>query len=126
MSTLLSAELMPGTTPILKAVVSGEDITDSTVYVSIESGDIIYTKSNYHDDGTISLEKAYDENSNFLGTEVTVMYTQEDTLCLSPGYARVQIGWVSEDDTADKTNMGRVHVPNTLIREVMRYGKDNT
>lgn len=125
MATLKGAKIMPGTTPILNALVEGVDITEATVYVSIVSGDTIVMKSNYYEDGVVLLDEAYD-GSTWIGTDVTVRYSQSDTLCLRPGNAKVQIGWVFDDDTADKTDMGRLFVPNTIIGGVMRYGRHNT
>lgn len=125
MATLKGAKITPGTTPVLNALVKDVDITEATVYVTIESGDSIVTKSNYEEDGVVSLDEAYDEEV-WIGTDVTVAYSQADTLALSPGYARVQIGWVFDDDTADKTDMGRLFIPDTIIRGVMRYGRHNT
>ena len=125
MATLKGAKITPGTTPVLNALVEGEDITEATVYVTIESGDMSLTKSNYHDEEAVSLDEAYDE-AVWIGTDVTVPYTQAETMCLHPGNAKVQIGWVFEDGTADKTSIGRVFIPDTIIRGVMRYGRDKT
>ena len=124
MAKLINAKLKPGTTPILNAVVSGVDIREATVYIAIETGEITHMKSTHDDNGMISLDPVYDENEQIIGTEVTVMYTQEETLWMRPGFAKVEIGWVFDDDSADKTNIGRVFIPNTLIRGVMRYGRN--
>ena len=124
MTALSNVKIKPGTTPVLSAVINDIDITEATVYVTIYSGGDDYTKSNYFDDGTVSLDTIYDEvDGHFLGTEVTVKYTQEETVNMRPGHAKMQIGWVLEDGTADKTNLSRVYIPKTLIHHVMRYGR---
>lgn len=123
MATLKGTKITPGTTASLNTLVKDIDITEATVYVTIESGETVLTKSNYHDEEAVSLDEAYDE-SVWIGTDVTVNYTQEETMWLRPGNARVQIGWVFEDGTASKTEMIRVFIPDTIIRGVMRYGRD--
>lgn len=126
MASLVSTRMKPGTTPILNAVVGGVDITEATVYIAIETGDYTHVKSNKDNDDLISLDPVYDENEHIIGTEITAIYTQEETLQLSPGNAKIEIGWVFDDDSADKTNIGRVLIPKTLIKGVMRYGRNNS
>lgn len=121
MATLSVAKLKPGTTPILTAFIEGEAIQDATVYITINMGDRQLTKSNYMHDGSVQVEPAY-QGSIQVGTNITVQYSQSETLCLKPGYASIEVGWVFEDGEADKTEIGRIRISKTLYRGVMLYG----
>lgn len=123
MASLRAARLRPGTTPLLTAVVDGEAIQDATVYVTIDMNGRQFTKSNYYDDGNVTLTAMYDDDSNQTGTQVDVQYSQEETLCLRPGYAKIEIGWVFSDGSADKTDIGRITIPDSLYKGVMIYGR---
>lgn len=122
MATISLAKIKPGTTPLLTVVVDDVAIQDATVYVTIEVGHRRLLKSTRHSDDSILLEPVYSENLQQIGTQVTVQYTQVDTLYLRPGYAKVEVGWVFDDDTADKSNIGRLFIPKTLFKDVMYYG----
>lgn len=122
MATLSLVKIKPGTTPILTAVVD-EIIQDATVYLAIDMKGRRLVKSNYCNEGDVIVEPIYDESDVQISTQLTVQYSQEETLYFRPGYARVEVGWVFEDNTADKTNIGRIMIPKTLIKGVMRYGK---
>lgn len=123
MATLKAPTIKPGTTPLLTVTVDGEAIQDATVYVTIDMGDRHLTKSNYNDDSEMWLEAVY-KGSVQSGTRVTVQYSQAETLILRPGNARIEVGWVFEDGSADKSNIGRLKIPRTLIGHVMAYGRN--
>lgn len=122
MATLKAVEIKPGTTPLLTAIVDGEDIHEATVYVAIDMGDRRLVKSNYNDEAAVIAEPVY-SGSRVVGTQVTVQYSQAESLSLRPGYASVQIGWVFDDLSADKTNIGRLRISRNIIKEVMAYGR---
>lgn len=122
MATLSAAEIKPGTTPILTVIVDDEAIQDATVYVTIDMKDRHVIKSTYQKNGDIILEPVYNEDEEQVGTLLTVQYSQTETLRLRPGYASVEVGWVLEDGTADKSDMARLRIPKTLYRGVMHYG----
>lgn len=121
MATLSAAKIKPGTTPELTVMVDKEDITAATVYVTIDMKDRQLTKTTKTGNGDIVLEPAYNEGE-LAGTKVTVQYTQAETLFLRSGYASLEIGWVLEDGTADKSDLARLKIPKALYRGVMYYG----
>lgn len=122
MATLKAANIKPGTTPLLTAVVDGEAIQTATIYVTINMGDRQLTKSNYNGNDAVMAEAIYDSYRQQTGTQVYVQFSQADTLCLRPGNARLEIGWIFEDGTADKADIGRIEITDTLYRGVMAYG----
>ena len=122
MATLRTAKLKPGTTPLLTVVVDGEAIQDTTIYLTIDMGDKQLTKSNYMGNDALIAEAVYDSGGQQTGTQVSVQFSQADTLCLRPGNARIEVGWVLEDGTADKSDIGRIDISETLYRGVMLYG----
>ena len=126
-STLSSVEIKPGTTPIITAIVDGQAIQTATVYLSIRQRHRLIVKSNFHDTGEVVLEPVYNtEGTEQIGTSITAQLTQLETLCLAPGGARIEAGWVFEDGTADKSNIGLINISNTLYRQVMEYGKHSS
>lgn len=118
MATLSAAKIKPGTTPILTVIVDDEDISEATVYVTIDMKDRNLVKSTKTGNGDIELEPIYN-GETFVGTQVTAQYSQAETLHLRPGYASVEVGWVLEDGTADKSDLTRLTIPKALFRSVM-------
>ena len=110
---------------MLTAIVDGEDIQDATIYVAVVSGDRRVLKTNYNDSDAVIAEPVYSGNQ-IVGTQITVQYSQADSLALIPGYGVVQVGWVFEDRSADKSNLGRVFISNDIIKEVMAYGRHSS
>lgn len=122
MATLSAIEIKPGTTPILTAIVDGEDLSGATVYVTIDMGDIKLIKSNYQGREEVALEPIYDVNEDVIGTTILAQYSQAETLRLRPGPASIEVGWIFEDGTAGKSDIGRLHIAKTLFKGVMEYG----
>lgn len=120
MATLSAAKIKPGTTPILTVIVDDEDISEATVYVTIDMKDRNLVKSTKSGNGDIELEPIYN-GETVVGTQVTVQYSQADTLFLRPGYASLEIGWVDSEGVAEKSDLARLKIPKTLFRGVM-YG----
>lgn len=118
MATLSAAKIKPGTTPILTVIVDDEDISEAAVYITIDMKDRNLVKSTKTGKGDIMLEPIY-SNGKLIGTQVTAQYSQAETLHLRPGYASVEVGWVLEDGTADKSDLTRLTIPKTLFRSVM-------
>lgn len=126
MATLSAAQIKQGTTPIVSAILDGQAIQDATVYFSIRARNRLIVKSNYRNDGDIILTPVYDEISGEqTGTEIDVQLSQLETLCLKPGIARIEVGWIFEDGSADKSNIGVLKINNSLYKWVMEYGKHN-
>lgn len=120
MATLSAAKIKPGTTPILTVIVDDEDISEATVYVTIDMKDRQLAKSTKTGNGEIVLEPVY-EGTALIGTQVTVQYSQSETLFLRPGYASLEVGWVDSERVAEKSDLARLKIPRTLFRGVM-YG----
>lgn len=117
-----SARMRQGTTGVLEMTLEERAVQDATVYVTIDQGDIQITKTNYMNKTALTMEPVYDEYGRQTGTDITIIYSQAETLALMPGHGRVQVGWIFEDGTADRSEMGRVTIPPALYKEVMVYG----
>ena len=126
MATLSDVQIKQGTTPVITAVVDGQAIQDATVYLSISTRNRLIVKTNYYESGDVTLEPVYDELDEQIGTIVEVQLSQIETLCLKPGLARIEVGWIFEDGSADKTNIGVLSINPTLYRKVMRYGEHSS
>lgn len=125
MATLKLVRIRQGTTPLLTAVVDGEAIQDATVYVTLQMGDRQITKCNHNDDGDMVLTPVMSGLTQ-IGTQIDLQYSQADTLAMRPSFAMVQVGWVFEDGTADKTNIGRLRITKSLYKGVMNYGRHSS
>ena len=121
MATLSKINIKRGTTPLLTVFID-EAIQDATVYLTIRVGRTEVVKSNYHNDGDMILEPIYDSLEEQTGTMITVQLSQCDTLWLRPGAARIEAGWIFEDGTSDKSNIGLFNVTDSLYRKVMEHG----
>ena len=126
MNKISSIEIKQGTTPIVTTVLEGQAIQDATVYLSIRAKNRLIVKSNYCDNSGMLLEPVYDESEIQVGTSITVQLTQCETLCLKPGAARVEVGWVFEDGSADKSNIGLITITPSLLKGVMRYDEHSS
>lgn len=106
-----------GASPVLEITAIGTDITNATVYVTLDQGDVQITKSNYkQNDPSVTMRA--DGND----TDITVILSQEETLWLRPGSARVQLRWIFDDGTADASDMGRIEIGEALLKGVIRHG----
>lgn len=127
MAKLTSVEIKQGTTPLITAVVDGAAIQDATVYLSLKTRNRLIVKSNYYDNGDVTLEPVYEEGTTTqIGTSVEAQMSQLETLCLEFGIARIEVGWVFEDGTADKSDIGMINISPTLFKGVMAYGKHSS
>lgn len=126
MASLKAPIIKPGTTPLLSVVVDGEDIQDATIYVTVETADRKIVKTNYYDNGEVVATAVYDSSDTIIGTEISVQYSQADTLLFIPGKARLEVGWVFEDGSADKSDLARIMIPETLYKGVMAYGRNSS
>lgn len=116
-----AAFIRQGTTPVLTINVAGQDLSDTTVYVTIEQSDVQITKSNYnHYDAAVQIETT--ESEGIVSTTLLVYMAQSDTLRLRPGHAKVQIRWITEDGTADTSDIGRLEIRSSLFKGVIVHG----
>ena len=125
MATLTKVKIKQGTTPALEVIVDGVALQGATVYLSFNTNGGTIVKSNYHNDGDMLIEPVYDGEEQ-VGTSILVQFTQEETLHMRPGTARVEAGWILEDGSADKSDIGVFNVTRSLLKEVMKYGNEYT
>lgn len=123
---LKSARFTQGTTPALELTLEGEAIQESTVYITVDQGDFKLTKSSYKNNPDIVMVPVYDPNypreEKQIATDITVFYSQAETLALKPGHAKIQVEWVFEDGTADASEIGRIEIEESLYKGVKVYG----
>ena len=122
MAAIKSARFRQGTTPVLTFTLEGEAVQDATVYVTIRQNDIQLTKSNFKDCPAVTMEPVYDEYEEQIGTDITCIYSQWETLHLRPTHAQVQVRWIFEDKTADESKIGRVEIGEALDKRIIAYG----
>jgi hypothetical protein len=122
MAAIKSAEFRQGTTPILTFTLEGEAVQDATVYVTIRQGDIKLRKSNFKGCPAVTMEPVYDEHGEQIGTAISVIYSQWETLHLRPTHGQVQVRWVRKDKTADESLIGRVEIGEALDKRIISYG----
>lgn len=103
-----------GTTPDFILTVPGVDLTDKTVYVTIEQKQCEITLSG--DGLTVTTDG---ENST-----IAFMLTQEQTLALSEGQASVQVKFIDAAGQAGATKIGRLTVDRALLEKVIEYDGD--
>ena len=107
-------DFIRGTTPDFIITVRGRDLTDKTVYLTIEQGEKEMTKTG--DELRVT--------SDGTDTEIAFSFTQEDTLGLREGHAEVQIRFIDEDGYAESTEIGRIVIRRVLLERVISYGQD--
>ena len=124
-----SARFTQGTTPALELTLEDEAIQESTVYITIDQGDFKLTKSSYKNNPDIVMEPVYEpvdvweeEEPVQIATDITVFYSQFETLALRPGHAKIQVEWVFENGIADASELGRIEIEESLYKGVKAYG----
>ena len=100
-----------GTTPTYTLTISGYDLTDKTVYVTVSSRGKKITKTN--DDLSI----AYSEGASTIAFQLS----QEDTLSLGLGQAEVQVRFIDSTGNAKATNIANLTVERILLPGVITY-----
>lgn len=99
--------MVKGTTPtIICTLPETVDLTAAeNVYFSLQQGANIITKTG----------NSLDVSAH----EVSVYFSQEETLSLSPGTARVQLNWTYANNSRACSNIVEISVTNNLILEVL-------
>lgn len=104
--------MMQGTTPPYVLTVTGWDLTDKTVFVTLEGRDCNQvTKTG--DDLTI----VYSDNDSV----VAFRLTQEETFALKAGEVKVQVRFIGADGLAHGTNIVTVENLRVLLQKVIQY-----
>ena len=100
-----------GTTPTYTLTITGYDLTDKTVFVSVRSRGKLITKTN--DDISI----AYGEGA----TTIAFQLSQEETFALGLGTAEVQVRFIDAQGHAKATDIGTLEVLRVLQPGVIAY-----
>ena len=107
-----------GTTPTLILKVPKHDLTDKTVFVSIQD----QTKKTITKTGS-DLIVAFDSETE--GSEyslITCILTQEDTLAIQPGNAVCQIRFIDSNGIALATKKAHIDVEDVIYKAVIAHG----
>lgn len=105
-----------GTTPAIEITAIDEQISDATVYVTIDQGDLQLTKSTKDTNYPVVTEASGNN------TIVTAYLSQSETMRLRPGPGKIQLRWIFEDGTAGASDKGYVEIGETLLKGVITYG----
>lgn len=100
-----------GTTPALKLKVEGADLTDKTVFVTIQCGNYILTKTGD------SLAVTYVDDYSV----VIVRLSQRETLMMKKMEAEVQVRFIDSSGFADATNKAKFNVKDSLYKSIIKY-----
>lgn len=105
-----------GTTPDYVLSISGYDLTDQSLYVTI---------AQYANKITLTGERltvTYDSETNI--TSIVFSLTQEETLAFKSGNVEVQIRFIDADGVAQATEIKLLPVLPVLFEEVIEYGSE--
>ena len=102
-----------GTTPSYELEIAGYDLTDATVFVTLQGGNKQLTLEGDR------LEITYDSTNE--KSTVGFGFSQEETFQLPTGTLRVQVRWVDDEDQAYTTEEGSLTVNSVLLKKVIEY-----
>ena len=103
-----------GTTPDYILAVTGEDLRNSAIFVTVRQGSEVITLAGNR------LTVAYDGEMDGC-TSIMFRLTQRETLALKAGQASVQARWVDADGTALATEIKTIGIMPVLLEEVIAY-----
>lgn len=123
-----------GTTPIVSLTIDVERDKDDNivpssvldncnVYVTIDQNGEQITKSS-RESSDIEITKNYSEDdpTRHISTTVAMYLTQEETLGLEVGNARVQLRWINVIDEAFASDIATIKIDESLLEGVIDYG----
>lgn len=123
-----------GTTPIVSLTIDVERDEDDVivpssvldncnVYVTIDQNGEQITKSS-RESSDIEITKNYSESdpTRHISTTVAMYLTQEETLGLEVGNARVQLRWINVIDEAFASDIATIKIDESLLEGVIDYG----
>ena len=105
-----------GTTPDYLLTVHGADLSECSVFVTIQQHSVMMTLS-----GARLSVAAQDDTTN-----ITFRLTQEETLRFTAGGANVQVRYIDADGTAMATDIGKIVIMPVLLEGVIEYVNDDT
>ena len=107
--------MIRGTTPDYILTLSGEDLTNKRVYVTIKQGNVTRTKTNE------DVEITVDTSGQTTVSTISLTLSQQETLGLKEGHASIQVKIISSDGHVDGTNIATVQVGKALLERVIVY-----
>lgn len=107
-----------GTTPEYILHVIGYDLTDKSVFVTIEYAKTELTITN--DRLTVTYTEPTTSNDGY--SEIQFTLTQEETLSFKPGIGSVQVRFIGSDGMAEATEYADIEVRPILKDGVIEYG----
>lgn len=117
MTDIKNTGITRGTTPDFLLTVRGWNLTDKSVYVTINQDDAtIITKTNK------DLDIVYENDV----TSIYVTLSQEDTLALTEGTADIQARFIGANGKAPATKIKRIKINRVLLNKVITYGNNPT
>ena len=103
-----------GTTPTYVLSIEGYDLTDATVFVTLQNGNKQFTLEG--DRLTVACE---DDT-----TTITFSFSQAETFRLPTGTLLCQVRWVNEDTSAFVTDQVQLAVNPVLLKKVIEYAEE--
>lgn len=100
-----------GTTPTITINVKGETFDNSTIFVTLAQDSVEITKT-----GEDVVKTVVGENST-----LSIYLTQEETLSLTKGNARIQIRWINSDGSAFASPIKVIGVDTILLEGVIEH-----
>lgn len=97
------------TTPTLKLIVEGVDITETHVFITMAQQRQSLTLD--------AQDMAYDGSD----TTITVDFTQEQLADFSEGRAQIQVNWVDTNNKRNATSAASVTILGNLLERVVEY-----
>ena len=97
------------TTPTLKLIVEGVDITETRVFITMAQQRQSLTLD--------AQDMAYDGSD----TTITVDFTQEQLANFSEGRAQIQVNWVDANNKRNATSAASVAILGNLLERVVEY-----
>ena len=102
-----------GTTPDYLLTIDKYDLTDTTVFVTLEQGSRELTLTGDR------LDIQYDAEHEC--SQIIFRLTQQETLSFGDGIAKIQVRFIDESGTALETKICTVAVKPVLYEEVIAY-----
>ena len=107
-----------GTTPDYILTLSGYDLTNKRVYVTLsqkwpEGNSITLTND--------SVEITVDDTQDPVVSTISLSLTQEQTLSFTPGAASIQVKIIDSDSHVDCTNIATIQIDKALLERVITY-----
>lgn len=102
-----------GTTPSYILTIPGFDLTEATVFVTLENGNKQFTLTGDR------LTVTYDSTNE--KTTIVFGFSQEETFQIPTGTMKCQVRWVDAEGEAYVTDAANLTVNSVLLKKVISY-----